>query len=238
VRRQLRALGARLFRQRVVWLPTVWGALLLLACGAALALTFALHVDGWLAPRELAAGADGRGARTLVVEGWLEPSELDQAIETFRRGRYERVVVTGGPVPDWSDTGAWKTFADRAAAYLRSRGLTQVPVAPVPEPAVATDRTFRSAIEVGRWAERSGIRLDAIDVFSSGTHMLRSRMDFQLALGDAVEVGAWAATPEGYDQEHWWTTSAGAKAVLTETVSVAWTVCCFWPQRPRAGSEP
>ena len=219
-------------RRRVVWLPTLWGVLLLCALGAAFALTFGPHLDEWLAVNEPAVGKDGRGARALVVEGWLEPPELDQALEAFSRGHYERVITTGGPIPKSFEAGTWTTYAERAAAYLRAHGVDQVPVTPVVGPASTRDRTFWTAVEVRRWKERSGARLDSVDVFSGGTHALRSRMVYRLAMGDAVEVGALAARPFSYDPAHWWTSSAGAKAVMMETVAIAWTVCCFWPPPP------
>jgi hypothetical protein len=232
VRTYLRTLGSRLFRRRVVWVPTLWGALLLLGLGVATAAAFASSIDGWLAPSAPAVGADRRGARTLVIEGWLEPEELDQALQAFERGRYDRVVTTGGPILNWWESRAWKTYADRAAAYLQAHGLSGAPVTPVPGPASTQDRTFRMAIAVRTWAARSEIQLDAIDLFSAGTHARRSRMLYQLALGSEVEVGVLAAAPSDYDLNRWWTSSGGVKAVVMESVAVAWTACCFWPPRP------
>ena len=237
VRPRLRALASRLFRRRVVWLPTIWGVLLCCALGAAFAATFVTHINGWLSVNEPAVGKDGRGARALIVEGWLEPPELDQVPAAFSRGHYERVITTGGPIPKSFESGTWMTYAERAAAYLRAHGLAQVPMTPVPGPASTRDRTYWTAVEVRRWAERSGARLDAVDVFSGGTHALRSRMVYRLAMGDAVEVGALAARPVNYDPSRWWTSSAGAKAVVMETVAVVWTVCCFWPSPLQERSE-
>ena len=215
-----------------MWLPTLWGALLLLGLGTAACAAFAASIDGWLAPTAPALGADLHGARMLIVEGWLEPSELDQALGAFERGRYERVVTTGGPISGWWESRAWKTYAERAAAYLQAHGLSGAPITPVPGPASTQDRTFRMALGVREWAARSGVQLDAIDLFSAGTHARRSRMIYELALGEEVEVGVLAAAPSDYDLNHWWTSSGGVKAVVMETVAVAWTACCFWPPPP------
>ena len=54
------------------------------------------HIYGFLAPNEPAPGA-----RVLVVEGWMPRAELDQAVKIFRRGKYDRVVTTGGPIEEW-----------------------------------------------------------------------------------------------------------------------------------------
>ena len=238
----------RLVRRRLVWLPTVWG---LLAVVVAAALTLALAgmasarwLGRHLAQSEPAAAGSGQGARTLVVEGWLSAGDLDAAVAAFRQGRYERVLVTGGPFDEWPEERHFPSYAERAADYLRRHGLADTVVTAVPAPASAQDRTFQSAVMVREWAARTGTRLDAIDLFSSGVHSRRSRLVFAMALGPGVEVGVLAAPPSGYELDRWWKTSAGAKAVLGEAISVAWTRCCFWPALPgsvrqrRAGPEP
>ena len=121
----------------------------------------------------------------------------------------------------------------RAAAYLRDNGVTGVPVIAVETPASLQDRTYLSAVQVREWARRSGLALEAIDLLSNGVHMRRSRTLYRMALGDSVEVGAIAARPVEYDPQRWWRTSAGVKATMGETLSLAWTTCCFWPSPPR-----
>lgn len=226
-----------LFRRRHVWLPSVWGSLLLLMLVAAAGTWLARHAYGFLAPTELAHGRVGQGARTLVVEGWLDAGDLNQAVAAARRGRYERVVVSGGPLDDWPEGQRFANYADRAADYLRQHGLDALPVVAVAAPASAQDRTYLSALVVRDWAARTGTTLDAIDLFSSGVHAYRSRIVFRMALGPDVEVGVIAARPLRFDGDRWWTTSAGAKAVVGEALSVAWTRCCFWPAPHGSFSE-
>ncbi|MEP6874907.1 MAG: ElyC/SanA/YdcF family protein [Burkholderiales bacterium] len=222
-----------LFRRRQVWLPTLWGALLMLAVAAALVVLVGLNAYDLLAPHQPARGPAGAGARTLVVEGWLEGDELRQAVAIARSGRYERVLTTGGPIDAWSDPLGWHNHARRAAAYLRDHGVDSVPVIAVETPPTLQDRTYHSAVQVRDWARRSGVELQAIDLFSVGVHMRRSRVLYRMALGDAVEVGAIPARPLLYDPQRWWGSSAGTKATMGETLSLAWTTCCFWPAAPR-----
>jgi hypothetical protein len=227
----------RLFHRRQIWLPTLWGALLLGGVAAAIVVFGTRAVGGYLSASEPASGGDGRGAHTLVVEGWLDESELNEAIATFRRGHYERVVTAGGPIDSWQDGVAWPTFAERAASYLKRHGLRDVPVEAAPAPASAQDRTFLSAVMVRDWARRERVKLDAIDLFSVGVHARRSRLVFRMALGPGVEVGVLAAVPHRYDVGRWWKTSEGVKAVVGEVLSLAWTKCCFWPAAPGSHEE-
>lgn len=221
-----------LFRRREVWRPTLAGWVLLLGIAALLGVALGRGLDGFLALHEPARGPDGRGAATLIVEGWLEQAELDQAIATIRRGRYARVLTTGASVESWDGEPRWGSYAERAAGYLRTHGLGDVAVIAVPAPKSAQERTYLSALMVRDWAQRSGVVLDSVDLYSTGVHARRSRTLYRLALGPAVEVGALAATPHEYDAARWWASSAGAKTVLGEALGLAWTACCFWPAAP------
>lgn len=223
---------SRFFRRRTVWLPTVWGWLVIAVALGASGFILGSAVHPWLSPNEPA-----KDARVLVVEGWLDASDLDQAIAAFRRGRYERVVTTGGPMSSWDDPPRWKNFADRAADYLRSHGLSGVPVDSVPAPASQQDRTFLSAVMAREWLKAQGVKADAIDLYSAGVHARRSRVLYEMAFGEGVEVGVMAARPENYDPEHWWRSSIGMKAVMSESIGWAWTRCCFWPPTPGSHEE-
>lgn len=226
-----------LFRRRQVWLPTFWGALLLIALAAALAIAALRHLGDYLAPNEAAAGRDGRGARTLIVEGWLDEDGLDDAIAVVARGRYERVVTSGSPIESWREGLAWPTYAERAADYLRRHGVSRIPVVPVPAPKSAQDRTFLSAVVVRDWLRQQGGAVDAVDLFSSGVHARRSWLVYRIAFGPEIEVGVFAARPRRYPLERWWATSDGAKSVLDEAIGLAWTKCCFRAPAPGSHEE-
>jgi hypothetical protein len=217
-----------LFRRREVWLPTWRGVLLLLIVAAAVVVALAINAYALLAPNQPATGRPGVGARTLVVEGWLDQAELQQAVVAVRTGHYDRVLTTGGPIASWTEGVEWIDSAARVAEYLRKSGVAGVPVISVPAPLSAQDRSYLSAVMVREWAQRSGVALESVDVFTAGVHARRSWLVYRIALGDEVEVGVLAARPTEYDVR-WWTSSAGTKATLGETLSLAWTKCCFWP---------
>ena len=220
-----------LFRRREVWLPTWWGMLAMLAAIVAIAMLLAVNAYDLLAPRQPARGPDGTGARTLVVEGWLEPADLLQAAAIAKAGPYVRVLTTGGPLEAWSQTATAHTYAQRAAEYLRANGLSGVPVIAIDAPATLKGRTYLGALLLRDWAERAGIRLEAIDVLSGGVHTRRSWLLYRMALGDQVEVGALALAPAEFDARRWWTNSEATKSTLTETLALTWTKCCYWPER-------
>jgi hypothetical protein len=225
-----------MFRRRQIWLPTWWSALLLVVAFAAGSLFALRHLASYLAVDDPVAAHDGHRARTLIVEGWLDEDGLDAAITVIARGGYQRVVASGGPIDSWREGQSWPTYAERAADYLRRHGRVAIPVVAVAAPESARDRTFVSAIVVRDWLRRQGDAVDTIDLFSGSVHARRSRLVFAKAFGPRVEVGVFAAPPRRYSLERWWTTSEGAKAVLDETIALAWTWCCFSPP-PSASQE-
>ena len=224
----------KLFRRRQVWLPTFWGALVVLAVVLALGALLLPRVGAYLAPSERAGS---NGARTLVVEGWLDDDSLDDAIELAQSGRYERVVTSGGPIETWREIQPWPTYAERAADYLRRHGVRDAPVFAAPAPELMQDRSYLSAVFVREWLRAKEPSLAALDVFSAGVHARRSRLVYRMAFGPGVAIGIVAAPPHRYRLDRWWSTSEGTKAVLGEMLSLAWTKCCFWPAPPGTPEE-
>lgn len=217
----------KLFSRREVWLPTAWGLALL---------AFIVAVGGgWLVGRAhdfFAIDQPVRGP-VLVVEGWIGPADLDQALVEVRQGGYQRVITSGGPIPGFSD---FADYAQRAAAYLRARGLTELPVDAVPTPATRQDRSYASAVWVRDWAAKQGIPMERFDVLTSDIHARRTRLIYRMAFGPDAEVGVLATEPTEVDTRRWWTSSTAFKGQIGEALSLAYTHCCFWPA-PRGTHE-
>lgn len=220
---------SRLFRRREVWLPTLWGWLLLLSLGALLVLALGYSALSLLGPQAPARGPGGEGAEVLVVEGWLDERELDHALDLIRRGRYRQVWTSGGPIDPQIDVGGWRNFALRTANYLESHGAGGVPVRAAPAPDTYRDRTYLSALAVRDRLRQSGGLPPAIDIYSAGPHGRRSRLLYRLAFGPDVEVGVLSAPITDFGQRRWWSSSVGVKTVIGEAIALGWTECCFWP---------
>lgn len=219
------------FRQRQIWVPTItgWIFLLLFLVAASILLVGTLYT--FLAPN------DPVGARVLVVEGWLAPEELDQAIAAFEKGKYERIVTTGGPVSGWPGISQDTSYAELTASYLKQHGIRRDLIVAVPAPRSAQERTFLSAVMFRESAKQQGISLDEIDVFSAGPHARRSRLLFQMAMGQEVRVGVLAAKPESFEPDAWWRTSTGVEQMFFQLFGYVWVKCCFWPGPPGSKSE-
>lgn len=219
------------FRPRQIWMPTIFGWLFLLTIGLVIGLLVVRNIYPFLAQNEPV------GARVLAIEGWLAPEELDQAVQTFKKGGYERVVTTGGPIVGWTELSVHSNYAKMAADYLAQHGVPRNAIISVPSPASAQERTFLSAVVLRDSANQLGITLDAIDLFSSGAHSRRSRLLFQMAFGQKVRIGVAASRPSGYDPEAWWRSSSGVESIVFQSIGLLWVKCFFWPGPPGSQQE-
>jgi hypothetical protein len=222
--------GLSLVKRREIRMPTLLGWLVLCAFMTAVAVILGRFIHPLLSVQEPASGA-----YLLVVEGWLGEEQLDQAVVVFRRGGYEQVITTGGPIDRWPGIAMPGSYAELAAAYLKTHGLEEASVTAVPAPASAQDRTFLSAVMAREWLRGKGLDGQAFDIYSAGVHAWRTHHIYTLAFGRDEGVGILAARPSDYEPERWWRTSVGAKTVMGESISVLWTLCCFHP--PPAGSH-
>ncbi len=222
-----------LFKRREFWWPTWPGWLLISGALLMLCTAAARQAESILAPN-----APTSGARILVVEGWLSAKELDQALIPLSSGNYSSVITTGGPLTQVRGTSSPtdpSNYADLVASYLSAR--TKIKIVSVPAPASAQDRTYLSAVMVRRWAEQHGGHIEALDVFSSGFHARRTQSLYRTAFGTTTTIGIIPANPDEYSVAYWWRSSAGVKALISETVGLAWMLCCFDPAEPGSAAE-
>lgn len=220
-----------LFHPRKIWMPTLVGWVFLLLIVLVISLFVARNIYSFLAQNEPV------GAGVLVIEGWLGPEELDQAIQLYKKGGYERIVTTGGPISGWPELSIHSNYATMAADYLAQHGVPRNVIILVPTPASAQERTFLSAVVLRDSANQLSITINAIDLFSSGAHSRRSRLLYQMAFGQKARIGVFAARPDDYDPDAWWRTSSGVESVIFQSIALLWVKCFFWPEPPGSQQE-
>jgi len=162
--------------------------------------------------------------KVLVVEGWLPDYALEEAFVEYRRNGYDRIYTTGGPLERGSYLSEHRTFAEVAAATFTKLGLSDAEVQPVPSEARHRNRTYASALALRDFLALNGVKIDAMNLVTEGTHARRSRLCFRRALGNHVEVGVISIENRDYESAQWWRYSSGIKTILGETLAVlyAW----------------
>jgi len=210
-----------LLRRRQCLVPTWRGWLALLLVFAALFFLLGRRAHAFLAVSAPAPGG------VLVVEGWANDEALDQAVAEVRRNHYERVFVTGGPLEIGAPLAEYKTMAERGAAILLKLGLGTNLVQAVPAPRVRQDRTYASAVALKAWMRAHGGAPSRLNLMTEGPHARRSWLLYEKAMGPKVKVGVVSIPSPEYDQEHWWRSSAGVRAVISEGLAYGYARLLF-----------
>jgi hypothetical protein len=177
--------------------------------------------------------------RTLVVEGWIHEYAIRAAVEELRRGPYQQILTTGGPVEGSGGyINDYQTEAGVGADLLTKNGLPAEVVAVVPSRVMNRDRTYGSAIALRNWFRAHNLVVSSLDVLTEDVHARRSRLLFQEALGKDVKVGIIAVSNPDYDWRHWWRYSAGVKDVSSETIAYLYAKFLFYPSEPSQSERP
>jgi uncharacterized SAM-binding protein YcdF (DUF218 family) len=178
-----------------------------------------------------------------VVEGWVQEYAIQAAVDEFKSGSYRHVFTTGGPVVG---TGGYindfYTSASVGADLLRKNGLANGSVQEVPSRVMDRDRTYGSAVALRNWLREHNMPLSGINVITEDLHARRTRLLFQEALGDKVNVGVIAIPNPDYDAKHWWRYSDGAREVIGESIAYVYAKVFFHPsesmrERKAAGAS-
>ncbi|MBL9200249.1 MAG: YdcF family protein [Opitutaceae bacterium] len=176
------------------------------------------------------AVTDRLATQVLVVEGWVDIHGLRAAVEEYRRGSYDRVFTTGGPV---RGLGSYltdqSTSAGIGASRLKQAGLPPDKVQSTPARETARDRTYVSAVALREWCAANGVKLTRINVLTQDVHARRTRLLFQKALGPGVEVGIIAVPHVDYDASRWWRYSEGVRSVIGEIIAYGYARFLFFP---------
>ena len=153
----------------------------------------------------------------LVVEGWIPDYALEQAAAEFKRGSYQKVFCTGGPLGNGSLLSEFGTHADVAAAMMRKLGVPEDAVISVPAGARNRGRTWASALALKEAIAARNLTVDGVNVVSIGPHARRSRLLFSRALEKKIPVGIISIRSLDYNSR-WWESSQGLRDILGETV--------------------
>jgi hypothetical protein len=198
-----------LFRRRSVWWPTWKGILLLILSGCLLGYGGVRWIHPFLAVDAPVA------ARVMVVEGWIPMPALQAAADRFRAEGYEMLCTVGGPFPG-EPPDSPRNHAVVVANQFLEMGIPAEMVHAIPSGEPQRDRTYTSATVLRNWFEQRGGPPARFNVVTQGAHSRRSRLLFEAAFGDEVEVGVISIPDQEYDAAKWWNYSEGVKEVLSE----------------------
>jgi uncharacterized SAM-binding protein YcdF (DUF218 family) len=208
----------RLYSRKTMYLPTIWGWLIIAAVAGGSALLILDNLD-----RFLSSGHPVE-AQVLIVEGWLPDYGLVAAKAEYQSKPYRLLVTTGVPIETGTFLSEYGTFAQRGKRSLVRLGVPDSLVVAVPAESVERDRTYASALALKRYLDKRGISGGGANLVSQGVHTRRSAFLFQKALGATWRVGSIAVTDRSYNASRWWMSSEGFRAVVGETIAWIYAV--------------
>jgi uncharacterized SAM-binding protein YcdF (DUF218 family) len=174
------------------------------------------------------AVTDRVNADVLVVEGWVHPYVIEAAVEEFKRGSYQHIFTTGGPVVGKGGyVNDYQTSASVGADLLKHAGAPAELVQMVPSHVMGRDRTYSSAIALRDWLGAHDLHPLAINIMTEGAHARRTRLLFQRALGPNVAVGVISIPSPDFDAKRWWYYSEGVEDVIEEGIGYLYTISLF-----------
>ena len=162
----------------------------------------------------------------MVVEGWLRGEELRSALQIYRTGKYNQIVVTGG-------TFAYNTAETLTSEWQIDPDLIKVVVRDMPNGQFERDRTFNSALGLRHWLLEAKKKEKKVDIVTRGHHARRSFILFKVALDGVAKVGVIAVPPYNYDPDYWHDSSAGFRAVIGEIIAYIYVKFIFTPEFPK-----
>jgi uncharacterized SAM-binding protein YcdF (DUF218 family) len=169
----------------------------------------------------------------LVVEGWIHEYAIRAAVREFQSNHYHHVFTTGGPV---AGTGGYindfYTSASVGAELLKKAGVPDQSLQMVPSRVMDRDRTYSSAVALRNWFREHHVKVAGIDVVTEDLHARRTRLLFQKAFGNDVQVGIIAVPNVDYPANRWWQYSQGLKEVASEFAAYLYARMLFFPSEP------
>ncbi|MFM9264828.1 YdcF family protein [Tychonema sp. BBK16] len=167
-------------------------------------------------------------ADILVVEGWLPDYAIESAIAEFKQGKYRQLITTGLPLSKGYYLAEYKNYAELAAATCIALGFDRDRVIAVPAGNAIKYRTAASAIALRDWLSTSSLKVDAINLYSFGTHARRSWLIFKEVLNPEIQVGIIAAETQDYNPQEWWKSSEGFRTVTGEIIAYLYARFVSW----------
>jgi uncharacterized SAM-binding protein YcdF (DUF218 family) len=207
-----------LLKEKTCKRPTVLGWMLFLLT-AGLLLWFSLPL--WCAFLCL---HEPIAADILVVEGNVPDYALDRAVALDKASPARWIFTTGIPIEHAAYLTGYTNYADLTAALLKIKGVDSNRIISVPCQPVRKDRTFTSALALREKLRGMGIPGGVLNVISSGSHSRRTQLLFKRALGPNWRIGIYSIPDRDYDQQHWWRSSYGMRAVVYEGLAFLYAV--------------
>ena len=209
-----------LFKKQTVYIPTIWGWILIFL------LIFVFNAFFFLKIHSFLAKTNTVKTSCLIVEGWVPDYCLKIVDSLYSTGMIDHIYVTGGPIQQGSYLLHFASYANLGARFLQQAGIPDSVISAVPAPFSIKDRTLTSAFSLRKWLEDNKTALNNANIVTLGVHSRRSLMVFKKVLPES-DLGVLSVSNQDYDPKRWFFSSEGLKTVITETISYVYSFISY-----------
>ena len=170
-------------------------------------------------------------SKVLVVEGHVPDFTLDSVKHIIKNNQDTLIFTTGIPLTQGSYLCGYTNYADLTAASLYALGIDSSLIISVPCHPKQRDRTFESAMALKRKLKKMNLNKGCFNVLTTDTHARRTKLLFEEAFGDSWKIGIISIHSTNYNNNKWWTSSYGMRAVVYEGLAWFYAKFLFYPDK-------
>jgi uncharacterized protein len=212
-----------LFRKRLIYVPTIWGTLFLVAIFSFISYLLLIRTYIFLAPEK-----EPR-SKILVVEGWIDEISVGNALKLYQSRDYEYLIITGVPITQWTFSSPFTNMADATAESIKRMYFPDTLYRVIVPSNILRDRTYTSALALKMKLEEWQLPYKDFDLYTVGAHARRSYLVYRKAFHDDRYIGLIADTDSSFDSKEWFGTSRGFRIVIGELISYFYAYLFFHP---------
>ena len=154
---------------------------------------------------------------------------IQEAVEEFRKGLYEQVFATGGPVEGSGGyINDYHTNTSIGADLLKKYGIPDESLQMVPSRIMDRDRTYGSAVALRKSFREHDMHIRRL-MWQRKRPFATRRLFFSKALGPGISVGVIAVPNPDYDARCWWRYSDGVREWVGESIAYIYARFFFYP---------
>lgn len=214
----------RLADKRIRWGLTLWGWMTLLVIMVLTGFVFVKTIVPFLSVEETI------DSDVMIVEGYVAEYSYEHIISTFKEKNYRLLIASGTSYEQGFIISGFKTSADLIGQTLLLMGFDSTKLAIVPlSPKIQRDRTYNAALVVKKYLQENHPEIKKVNIISQSVHARRSLRLFRQAMGDEIEVGNVVIPSDFFNEDDWYKSSRGFRAVTNEAIAYFYVLFFFHP---------
>jgi hypothetical protein len=113
-------------------------------------------------------------------------------------------------------------YAEEAKEILKSFGIPDSMIIPLPTPEVERFKTYSSTVIVNNWLNKTDPHAKTVTLFTQSVHARRSYMCYKKTVGKNRKIGVFATRHRSFDWYNWYIRKMGLYHVFKESAGIVY----------------